>query len=150
MSRLVSSRVARSVVSLVLALCARGTNAQYADPPFDFTRVLFSAVFSDDMVLQRAPQSAAVFGTATPGATVAVSMTGPSNFSWTSDPVAVASSTDSSINGTWKVILPARTAGFGYNVVATCDNCPNITRAALQDVGFGDVFIASGQSNMGM
>lgn len=156
MSRLALSSRFLPCTSVVAALifiivcCARGTDAQspYVDPPFDFTRVLFSAVFSGDMVLQRAPQSATIFGTATPGATVSVSLSGPNNFSWISDPSAVMRSSDPSIDGTWKVILPARTAGFGYDVVATCEACPNTTTAAIKDVGFGDVFIASGQSNM--
>ena len=151
MSRLVSSRVARSVVSLVLALCARGTNAQYADPPFDFTRVLFSAVFSDDMVLQRAPQMASVLGTATPGAFVTVRVTGPANYSWTSAPAPVTSApSDASLHGTWKALLPARAAGFGYDIEATCAGCPNATAATLAGVGFGDVLLCSGQVRHGL
>ena len=34
-----------------------------ADPPFESDKVLFSGVFSDHVVLQRAPQHATVFGT---------------------------------------------------------------------------------------
>ena len=37
------------------------------DPPFDRSRVLFSGSFSDNMVLQRQPRQAAVYGTAKPG-----------------------------------------------------------------------------------
>lgn len=136
--------LAATLLSLALV---RGAGA-FADPPFDFTRVLFSAAFSDDMVLQRAPQRAAVFGTATPGAAVTVSVAGPGGFAWSSAPAPVARSADASQDGTWKVILPARGAGFGYSVAATCDGCPNATAAALAGVGFGDVFLCSGQSNM--
>ena len=133
----------------LLALAASlPSSLAYHDPPFDATRVLFSAAFSSDMVLQRAPQQAAVFGTATPGAAVTVSVSGPSNYSWTSAPAPVAVTSDASLNGTWKVVLPARAAGFAYAIVATCDGCPNATSAALAGVGFGDVFLCSGQSNM--
>ena len=118
------------------------------DPPFDASRVLFSAAFSDHVVLQRAPQRAAVFGTATPGAAVTVSLAGPQPF--TSPPVTVTSSPDATLDGTWKVLLPARPAGFGYSVVATCAGCANASSApaTLLDVGFGLVYLCSGQSNM--
>jgi sialate O-acetylesterase len=134
-----------ALASLVLVRSAKAT---YVDPPFDFTRVLFSATFSNDMVLQRAPQRAAVFGTATPGAAVTVRVAGPGGFAWSSAPAPVAQSADASLNGTWKVVLPACGAGFGYSVEAACDGCPNATTAALAGVGFGDVFLCSGQSNM--
>ena len=109
------------------------------DPPFDVTRILFSAVFSDDMVLQRAPQQAAIFGTATPGASVTVSMMGPNKYAWTSAPAPVSTDADATVGGTWKVILPARSAGFGYSVAAACSGCPKTTVVSITGVGFGDV-----------
>jgi hypothetical protein len=129
--------------ALLRAAAAAGPD----DPPFDLTRVLFSAVFSGGMVLQRAPQTASVFGTATPGAFVTVRLSGPNNFSFTCAPVAVASASDLSLHGTWKTLLPAVSAGFGYNASATCDGCTNASApsALLVDVGFGDVFLCSGQ-----
>ncbi len=131
----------RRAVALLLLL-ARCADAQpYVDPPFDLTRVVFSAVFSDDMVLQRAPQQSTVFGTATPGATVTVSVSGPAEYSWSSAPAPVARSPDVSVDGTWKVLLPARPAGFGYNVSAVCGGCPNATAVGVAGVGFGDVSV---------
>jgi len=135
---------------LLAALAALAAAAPLGpvDPPFDLTRALFSSAFSDHAVLQRAPQQAAVFGTATPGAAVTVSLAGPQPF--TAAPVAVAISADPALHGTWKVVLPARPAGFGYSISASCAGCSNATSApaALADIGFGDVFVCSGQSNM--
>lgn len=136
-------------IALLVALSSGQDNP--IDPPFDMTRVLFSAAFSDHMVLQRAPQQAALFGTATPGATVTVRVEGPNNYSYTSAPVPVAASADITRNGTWKVIIPPQGAGFGYSILAACDGCLNASSvpATLNDVGFGDVFLCSGQSNSG-
>lgn len=77
-------------------------------------------------------------------------MRGPNGYSFSSPPVPVLSSADSSLDGTWKVLLPQRSAGFGYTVVASCAGCSNVTAppATLSDVGFGDVYLCSGQSNM--
>ena len=139
------------LVATLGAALLRGSSGQEnpADPPFDATRVLFSAAFSDHMVLQRAPQLAAVFGTATPGSNVTVHLAGPNNFSFTSSSTPVANSADITRNGTWKVVLPAQVPGFGYTIQATCFGCLNATSspATLVDVGFGDVFLCSGQSN---
>ena len=136
----------RFAAMLVVARLACGQAPPYADPPFDFTRVLFSAAFSDDMVLQRAPARASVLGTATPGASITVRVTGPANFTWTSAPSAVTSApSDASLHGTWKALLPARAAGFGYEIQALCDGCPTATAASLVGVGFGDVVLCSGQ-----
>jgi hypothetical protein len=137
-----------AVFPALVALRAGSSSAPlpYADPPFDLTRVLFSAAFSSDMVLQREPAQAAVFGTAAPGATVQVRLTGPGNFSWSSAPVPVMRSPDASQHGTWRVLLPARGPGFGYALEAACDGCPNAAAATLSGVGYGDVFLCSGQS----
>jgi hypothetical protein len=138
---------------LLLLLPLHSLAAGPTDPPFDLTRVLLSAAFSDGMVLQRSPQQAAVFGTATPGASVTVRLTGPGSFSFTSPPAPVAISPDDpSLHGTWKALLPAVDAGggFSFNLSATCAGCTNTsaTPALLSDVAFGDVFLCSGQSNM--
>jgi len=119
-----------------------------SDPPFDQTKVIFSGVFSNHGVLQRSPASASVFGTAVAGGSVTVTLSGPNGFNFTSAPVIVTTSNDASLNGTWKVLLPPRPAGFGYSLTATCNGCSNDTAATLNDVGFGDVYLCSGQSNM--
>eukprot|EP01050_Picozoa_sp_SAG11_P021627 SAG11_NODE_3889_length_2165_cov_0.903679_1_plen_139_part_00 len=114
------------------------------DPPFDLSRALFSGAFSDHAVLQRAPKSSSVFGTATADATVTVLLTGPNGYSYTSAPAPVASSADAAVHGTWKVVLPPRPAGFGYTVEARCSGCSNATTATIEDVGFGEIWLCSG------
>jgi hypothetical protein len=74
----------RFLIAALLVVDAASQSDNPADPPFDMTRVLYSAAFSDHMVLQRAPQQSSVFGTATPGATIVVSMSGPNNYSFIS------------------------------------------------------------------
>ena len=119
-----------------------------ADPPFERDRVLFSGVFSDHAVLQRAPQHATVFGTAAPGATITVALSNAAlKYTYTVE-TAVAVSEDPAIHGTWKALLPPRPAGVGYTVEARCDTCANKTAAMLVDVAMGDVWLCSGQSNM--
>ena len=136
------------VLLLLPALIAVDAAPDPQDPPFDLSRVLFSGVFSDHGILQRAPKLSAVFGTASIGATVTVRLTGPGGYSHTATPAPVASSGDPAMHGTWKVLLPARPAGLGYTVIALCSGCANTTAATLTDVGFGDVWLCSGQSNM--
>lgn len=155
MDHVIASRLRRAL-RLVFLLSGAGAAAALAgrqaplgpvDPPFDLTRALFSSVFSDNAVLQRAPQRSAVFGTATPGAAVTVTLAGPQPFS--APPVVVTSSADPALHGTWKVVLPARAAGFGYSVTAMCTGCANSTSApaTLANVGFGDVYLCSGQAS---
>lgn len=130
------------------------------DPPFDLTKVLFSGVFSDHVVLQRdsgggdgdgggaAPRKASLYGTASVGGTVTVKGTNADGWEYTSPPVHVTSSADPAVHGTWKVFLPPRPAGLGYTFEASCEGCTNATSVSLSDVGFGDVWLCSGQSNM--
>lgn len=35
-----------------------------------------------------------------------------------------------------------------YGLEASCSGCPNATAVTLSDIGFGDVWLCSGQSNM--
>ena len=120
------------------------------DPPFDLSRVTFSSVFTDLMVLQRAPQQSSVYGTATPGAAITVTFAGPGGFTFTSPPTPVATSSDPAIHGSWKVLLPARPAGVGYNISAVCTGCTNTTSppAYIGEVVMGDVYLCSGVSNL--
>ncbi len=147
----VQTNMLAAVLSLSCPALAQNAPMGPLDPPFDATRVLFSTAFNDHMVLQRAPQHAVVFGTATPGATVTVTLTGPNAYTYTSPAAAVRAGTgDPALDGTWKVVLPAQPAGFGYALAAACAGCSNATSApaTLADVGFGDVYLCSGQSNM--
>jgi sialate O-acetylesterase len=88
-------------------------------------------LFADGMVLQR-DKPVVVWGWAKPGALVVVRLgdkTGRAN---------------TSVNGAWKVTLPPHAAGgpFTLSIQAGAD------RSEIHDVLFGDVWLASGQSNM--
>ena len=51
---------------------------------------------------------------------------------------------------TWKAVLPAMEAGGDYEILAVCSGCDAAgnNTLLLTNVTFGDVFFASGQSNM--
>ena len=82
-------------------------------------------------MLQR-NQPITIFGQATPGAIVSATL----------DKQTAAAYTDPS--GSWRVTLPARAAGGPYELMIT-DGTDSVRCA---DVLLGDVWIASGQSNM--
>ena len=88
-------------------------------------------MFGDGMVLQRG-LAIPVWGVAEPGARVAVSLDG----------VEVDTSADG--NGAWRVMLPPREAGGPFVLRVDDGRAPR----ELRDVLVGDVWLASGQSNM--
>jgi sialate O-acetylesterase len=88
-------------------------------------------MFSDGMVLQRG-QPLPVWGRAAPGATVKVTF--EDDAAWS---VADA-------NGDWRVQLPARAAGGPLRMRIDDGKAP----VELRDVLVGEVWLASGQSNM--
>lgn len=90
------------------------------------------AVMSDNMVLQ-ADKPACVWGWAEPGETVAVALEG-------GKAVQAAAGQD----GRWSVALPAQKAGTQATVqIKTAKDSK-----AIKNVLFGEVWVASGQSNM--
>lgn len=91
-------------------------------------------LFSDHMVLQQ-EQEVAVWGTFTPNQKVDV------KGSW-----GDAVTTKADKNGLWKLELPTPKAGGPYNLSVTT----NDTIAVFNDVLIGEVWLASGQSNMQM
>ena len=95
-------------------------------------KVTLPLLFSDGAVVQR-DQPLPVWGWATPGAKIAVSFDGRS-----------AEGTASS-NGAWRVELPAHAAGGPY-LLKIRENGGDA--ATVHDVLVGDVWLASGQSNM--
>jgi hypothetical protein len=106
----------------------------------------FSEVFSDHMVLQRAPAAAAVFGVmgaAGDGGAVSVTVAG-SDGSKYSVAAAVA-------GGRWKALLhPAADSarGITFSVTAACSaGACSGAAVTLNDVVFGDVWWCAGQSN---
>lgn len=106
-------------VSLPLAPVGR---AQLALPHF----------FSDHMVLQR-EQPAAIWGTASPGARVTVDFKGET------------ATTTADEAGKWKVGIPTGQADDGG---ATLTVSSGEEKRVIQDVLVGEVWFASGQSNM--
>jgi sialate O-acetylesterase len=100
-----------------------GNNMLYAD-------VEVARIFSSNMVLQR-DINVPVWGTADPGEVVTASIDG----------LSVSARADE--KGGWKLFLPAFQAGGPYQLVLKGKNTITFT-----DVLFGDVWVASGQSNM--
>ncbi len=88
-------------------------------------------IFSDHMVLQRGVK-VPVWGTATPGKEITVEIDG----------MRAGAVTDR--DGRWRLWLPALRAGGPYEMVISGDGDVKFT-----DVLIGEVWFASGQSNMG-
>ena len=95
-----------------------------------FAEVSVARIFSDNMVLQRGI-NAPVWGTAAPGEKITVEING------------LISSTITSKDGKWKVYLPVFEAGGSFDLTVKGDN-----EVVFSEVIFGDVWVASGQSNM--
>jgi sialate O-acetylesterase len=88
-------------------------------------------VFGDGMVLQRG-RAIPVWGRAQPGAVVSVTL-------GTASARATANG-----DGAWQVTLPARPAGGPYRMSVEAGE----SRVEVSDILVGDVWVASGQSNM--
>ena len=99
----------------------------------DSPSLLAPGVFSDGMVLQRAPAAARLFGTASPQAAVTVTLQGH-----TAHGVA-----DSS--GRWIASLPPQPASAEGQDIAVSSGSAS---AKISGVLFGDVYLCGGQSNM--
>lgn len=92
--------------------------------------VKLPAVLSDQMVLQR-DQPIRIWGWAEPGEAVSVVFR------------AAQKSTSADASGKWQVFLPPQKAGGPDELTISAKN-----RIVLQDVLVGEVWVASGQSNM--
>jgi sialate O-acetylesterase len=90
-------------------------------------------IFSDHMVLQR-QLPIPVWGKSAPGATVTVSL------------ADAQKATTADKDGKWRVELPARPAGGPFTLTVTAGG----KTISFKDVLLGDVWMASGQSNMSM
>ena len=115
----------RCLVGLPILLICSGYRA--------FPAVQVSRIFANGMVIQRNTEFP-VWGTATAGDTITVSFLGPN----------IATIADT--NGNWSVTIPAKTAGGPFGMVVAT-RTQTIT---YNDVYVGDVWLASGQSNMEM
>ncbi|XP_076846235.1 sialate O-acetylesterase isoform X2 [Brachyhypopomus gauderio] len=98
----------------------------------------FASYYGDHMVLQRAPERAVVWGYATVGAKVELSLSGPKYNLVNSIHV---------ISGVWTVSLEPVPAGGPYNLTAV-QRGSTISEIVLTDILFGDVWLCGGQSNM--
>lgn len=98
------------------------------------TKLSLPAIFSDDMVLQQ-NTNAVVWGKATPGAEITVSG------SWSQSVKATAAE-----DSTWQVELTTIEAGGPYELAFNSTD----TTITLKNVMLGEVWLASGQSNMEM
>ncbi len=92
------------------------------------------SVFSDNMVLQQ-NTNAPFWGKANPGSLVTVTA------EW-----GVEESVEVSSEGTWNLLVPVYEAGGPYKVVISCDD----SEFVIENVLLGEVWLASGQSNMDM
>lgn len=93
-----------------------------------------ASYYSDHMVLQRGPQRAVIWGTASRnGDTVTAQVRGQGS--------AVTGTVQ---NGAWKLKLPAVTSTEPH-VITVSSSEGTVT---LNDVLFGDIWLCSGQSNM--
>ena len=119
--------------ALILALA--GASAPPAPAAGNLT---LPKVLGSHMIFQRAPKKAAVWGWASPGGKVTVTLAGlPS--------VTVQGVADAS--GAWSVVLPPQCAAgcVGKNLtIRSADGGVE----TLTDIGFGDVLFCSGQSHM--
>lgn len=97
---------------------------------------LLPQFFDSNMVLQRGPDKAALYGTSlTAGETVTVAMT-PGDKKWTAKAAP---------DGSWEIDLDAQPASTGVTLTVSTSGGRSQT---LTNVAFGDVFLCSGQSNM--
>ncbi len=94
---------------------------------------LLASVFGDSMVLQR-DKPIPVWGKAEPNESIVVSLGGKT------------AKTNADAQGAWMLKLPRMKAGGPHELVVTGAGKP----LALKDVLIGDVWVCSGQSNMGM
>lgn len=125
-------RLLAAATQLALTLSVGAAVALPAQSPSRAAdRLAMPRVFADGMVLQR-DQPVVLWGWATPGVTVTVRI----------DRETRRAKADQS--GAWSATLPARRAGGPVRVaVATLDDS-----LVFSNVLFGDVWVASGQSNM--
>lgn len=142
--------VVRVATTLVLVLCllssliARRGCAATTQPNDSGNAVTarpalrFSRLHGDGMVLQSAPQQAAVWGFSTPSDTVAVTFAGKTietTTRWWRG------------NHTWVAVLPPTTASFEEHTI-TATSASTRATITLSGVLFGAVWVCAGQSDM--
>ncbi len=96
-------------------------------------------LFSDQMVLQR-EQPLAIWGQATPGVSVKVRLLDNAG----ADIQTAQGSAIANNDGRWQATLPALPAGGPFVLITTAEQ----QQLTVKDIWLGDVWLASGQSNM--
>jgi sialate O-acetylesterase len=119
--------LATCVAWLVVVLCCSF--------PSSIAALSVPQAISSNMVLQRGPQQARVWGVAAPGSVVSLMLDS-----------AQYKTFASSTSGEWTFDFPAQPASVDRTLSITGDG----TTLKFSSVAFGDVFICSGQSNMEM
>ena len=133
----------RSIPSALDTLQVLVVIAGVGAPAMARAEVHVSPLIGDHMVLQRG-QPIRLAGTAEPGETVSVSlMRGPPTVGKTKPSGSYTTKADATKH--WVVVLPAQRAGGPYALTIEASN-----RLLFSDIWLGDVWLASGQSNMEM
>ena len=124
------------------------------------TPIRFATMYGSNMVLQRAPQRAVVWGYFAGPASYTVSVAAAASTGSGAPPVVVAGTVSvfptppgegPAGTSTWRALLdPVRGGADPYRVTATVhpDDGGTPASATLDNVLFGDVWVCSGQSNM--
>ena len=138
-----------AIVVLVMAACVcLGSTERPPPPPLPPAPASFSGVFDHNMVLQRAPSMAALYGSA---GNVTGSSPAQVTVHVSSSDRDVSKTYTSPVDdeGNWKVLLDPAEAGGDYTMSVACTRgCMNTSEMTLVNVTYGDVYFCSGQSNM--
>ncbi len=108
-------------------------------------------IFQNNMLFQR-EKEIVLWGNAGPDTSVTVSLYKEEDFSSTNDyfpntePLLQGNGTADK-NGKFLITLPSREAGDGYLLYVIFDSAPE-ENIWLRHIGFGDIWLAGGQSNM--
>jgi hypothetical protein len=162
-----------AVALVVTPIDGNGVAPPPPPPPAIFWGL--DAGFGDNMVLQRAPAAAAVYGYLdTPAATVKVTVWSGGSPLYSVD--ATYNTTLQPFGDGWgarpcpkadcppydmatftpfsnpippgKVLLQPTPAGGNYTITAVCTGClSNVTTLSISNVVFGDLYVCAGQSN---
>jgi sialate O-acetylesterase len=108
--------------------------------PAALAEVALSSVFGDHMVLQR-DKAVRIWGKAEPGEKVTVAL-------WmdTQSEPKLSMPATAEKDGMWQLMLPKQSAGEGYWL--RIEGSKTSKPIEIKDVAFGEVWVASGQSNM--
>lgn len=110
-------------------------------------------LFQSGMLFQQGKEMV-LWGCAAPGSQVAASLARdpahdlmPENADGSKDFCIAKGEATTAANGSFSLRLPPQTAGEGFTLIVSSDH-PGDLPIVLEDVGFGDVYLAGGQSNM--